>query len=200
MKILVVEDDYSSRRLLHRNLEEMGYAVDLAEDGDEAWKMHDHSPYRIIVSDWLMPGTDGLELCERVRQRPDTDYAYFILLTAHVSDVNNYYEAMERGVDDFLSKPLDRQVLAIRLRVAERILRDTSRIQSLENIVTICAYTKKVKLPDDDWQTIEEFIDQHLGLKLSHGIHPDYYDNVIMPELERIKASNHSASNKTSRG
>lgn len=187
MHILIAEDDSLSRKLLTTNLKEMGHTVDAAKDGEEAWEMYDRNPYRIIVSDWLMPNLDGLSFCERVRARPKTDYSYFILLTANVSDVKNYYEAMDRGVDDFLSKPLDRQELAIRLRVAHRILRDTSRIRSLENIVTMCAYTKKVKLPDEDWQTIEDFVDQHLGIKLSHGIHPDYYQQVIVPEMERLR-------------
>lgn len=174
------------------NLKEMGHTVDAASDGEEAWEMFNRSPYRLIVSDWLMPKMSGLDLCERVRERPNTDYTYFILLTANVSDVKNYYEAMDRGVDDFLSKPLDRQDLAIRLRVAQRIMKDTSRIKSLENILTICAYTKKVKLPDDDWQTIEEFMDQQLGLKLSHGIHPEYYEQVLIPQMAELKAQNQS--------
>lgn len=192
MHILIAEDDLLSRKLLATNLKEMGHTVDVASDGQEAWEMFDRSPYRVVVSDWLMPNLDGLEFCERVRERPDTDYAYFILLTANVSEVKNYYEAMDRGVDDFLSKPLDRQDLAIRLRVAQRILKDTSRIKSLENIVTMCAYTKKVKLPDEDWLTIEEFIDKQFGIKLSHGIHPDYYQDVILPEMQRLREENES--------
>ncbi len=134
-----------------------------------------------------MPSVDGLELCQKIRERPNTDYTYFILLTANVGEEKNYFEAMNRGVDDFLSKPLDRQQLTIRLRVAKRILKDTSRIKSLENIVTMCAYTKKIKMEDEDWQNIESFIETHLGIKLSHGINPDYYQQVIVPEIERLK-------------
>jgi phosphoserine phosphatase RsbU/P len=190
MHILIAEDDFLSRKLLQTNLRDMGHTVDVAENGDQAWEMYDNNPYRVVVSDWLMPGLDGLEFCKKVRNRPNTEYAYFILLTANVSDENNYYEAMESGVDDFLSKPLNRNELGIRLRVAQRILKDTSRIKSLENVLTICAYTKKVKLADDDWLTIEEFIDSSLGLKMTHGISPDYYNNVILPEMEKLRSEN----------
>lgn len=187
MNILIAEDDLISRKLLQTNLEQMGYQVTAAADGQEAWDLFDRVPYRIIVSDWLMPSVDGLELCQKIRERPNTDYTYFILLTANVGEEKNYFEAMNRGVDDFLSKPLDRQQLTIRLRVAKRILKDTSRIKSLENIVTMCAYTKKIKMEDEDWQNIESFIETHLGIKLSHGINPDYYQQVIVPEIERLK-------------
>jgi len=176
-----------SRKLLKTNLEDMGNTVDAAENGQDAWEMFDRSPYRVVVSDWLMPELSGLELCEKVRARLDTDYTYFILLTANVSEESSYYEAMDCGVDDFLSKPLDRSELTIRLRVAQRILRDTSRIKSLENIITMCTYTKKVKLPDEDWQTIEEFVDKYLGLNISHGIHPNYYKDVIQPQMEELR-------------
>ncbi len=187
MNILIAEDDLISRKLLQTNLEQMGYLVTASTDGQEAWDIFDRVPYRIVVSDWLMPSVNGLELCKKIRQRPDTDYTYFILLTANVGEEKNYFDAMESGVDDFLSKPLDRQQLAIRLRVAKRILKDTSRIKSLENIVTMCAYTKKIKMEEESWQNIEEFIEKYLGIKLSHGIHPDYYEQVIVPEIEKLK-------------
>ncbi len=187
MNILIAEDDLISRKLLQTNLEQMGYLVTASTDGQEAWDIFDRVPYRIVVSDWLMPSVNRLELCKKIRQRPDTDYTYFILLTANVGEEKNYFDAMESGVDDFLSKPLDRQQLAIRLRVAKRILKDTSRIKSLENIVTMCAYTKKIKMKEESWQNIEEFIEKYLGIKLSHGIHPDYYEQVIVPEIEKLK-------------
>jgi phosphoserine phosphatase RsbU/P len=144
-------------------------------------------PVRLVISVWLMPGIDGLELCRRIRQRPNTDYTYFILLTANVSDEQNYHTAMQQGVDDFLSKPMDRYQLNIRMRVAERIIKSTSRIKSLENILTICAYTKKINFPEEGWQTIEEFMDRHLGIKVSHGIEPNYYEKVIKPQLDQLK-------------
>jgi len=96
---------------------------------------------------------------------------------------------MEAGADDFLAKPLDRIELSVRLEVAQRILKATSRIQSLENVLTICAYTKKIKFPDDGWQTIEEFMRRHLGITLSHGIEPGYYENVLKPQIEQLKRS-----------
>ena len=188
MNVLIAEDDFISQKLLEANLSDMGYDVICANDGEEAWRIFDTTPTRIVVSDWLMPNCDGLEFCQRVRARENTDYTYFIMLTANVGQEENYFTAMDAGVDDFLSKPLDALQLKIRLRVAERILKSTSRIQSLENVLTICAYTKKINFPEEGWQTIEEFMDRHLGIQLSHGVAPDYYENVLKPEIEKLRA------------
>ncbi len=187
MNVLIAEDDFISRRLLETNLTDMGYTVATATDGEEAWRIYERTPFRLIVSDWLMPNCDGLEFCQRVRAKQNVDYTYFIMLTANVGQAENYFKAMDAGVDDFLSKPLDASQLQIRLRVAERILKSTSRIQSLENILTICAYTKKINFPDEGWQTIEEFMDRHLGIQLSHGVSPDYYEKVLKPEIEKLR-------------
>lgn len=186
-QILIAEDAPISMKLLRTNLEHLGYSIVEARDGEEAWHLFDAVPARIVVSDWLMPKMDGLELCRHIRARANTDYTYFIMLTANVGNPDNYLHAMDEGVDDFLGKPLDRNQLRIRLRVAERILQSTSRIHSLENVLTICAYTKKINFPAEGWQTIEEFMDRHLGIKLSHGVSPDHYEKFIKPELEKLK-------------
>ncbi|MCD8481730.1 MAG: response regulator [Verrucomicrobia bacterium] len=188
MQILIAEDDFISRKLLSNILTELGHSVTVASDGEEAWRMFQTTPTRIVVSDWLMPKMDGLGLLEKIRSHPKSDYTYFIMLTANVAMKESYYKAMDAGVDDFLAKPLDRVELIIRLRVAERILRATSRIESLENVLTICAYTKKINFPEEGWQTVEEFMRNHLGITLSHGIEPGYYENVIKPQLDQLKA------------
>jgi CheY-like chemotaxis protein len=155
--------------------------------------MYQRVPTRLVVSDWLMPKMDGIELIQRIRAANTTDYTYFIMLTANVGERENYRQAMDSGVDDFLAKPLDRLELVSRLRVAERILLASSRIRSLENVLTICAYTKKINFPDEGWQTIEEFMKNHLGISVSHGIEPKYYDEVILPQIEQLKTSGGSA-------
>jgi DNA-binding response OmpR family regulator len=187
MNILIAEDDFISRKLLINILEELGHEVTVASDGQEAWEAYRAQPMRMIITDWLMPRMDGLELVERVRENDLCDYTYIILLTANIGQRENYFKAMEAGVDDFLAKPLDRIELEIRLRVAERILRASSHIESLENVLTICAYTKKIKFPDEGWTTIEEFMRKRLGITLSHGIEPEYYERVIKPQLQQLK-------------
>jgi DNA-binding response OmpR family regulator len=187
MNILIAEDDFISRKLLTNVLKDLGHEVTAASDGEEAWRMYETCPTRIVISDWLMPRMDGLDLVRKIRSHPKSEYSYIIMLTANVGQRENYFRAMEAGADDFLAKPLDRIELSIRLEVAQRILKATSRIQSLENVLTICAYTKKINIPEEGWQTIEEFMRRHLGLTLSHGIEPDYYQTVLKPQIEQLK-------------
>jgi DNA-binding response OmpR family regulator len=188
MNILIAEDDFISRKLLINILEELGHVVTVAADGKEAWDSYQAQPTRLLITDWLMPQMDGLELVRKIRENDKSDYTYIILLTANIGQRENYYKAMQAGVDDFLAKPLDRLELEIRLQVAQRILKASSHIESLESVLTICAYTKKIKFPDEGWQTIEEFMRKHLGLTISHGIEPEYYDSVIKPQLEELKS------------
>lgn len=189
MNILIAEDDFISRKLLINILEELGHVVTVATDGQEALEAYRAQPSRLVITDWLMPRMDGLEFVKQIRGDDKSDYTYVILLTANIGQRENYYKAMKAGVDDFLSKPLDRLELEIRLQVAQRILKASSHIQSLESVLTICAYTKKINFPEEGWQTIEEFMRRHLGLTLSHGIEPEYYNRVIKPQLEDLKAS-----------
>lgn len=190
MNILIAEDDYISRKLLLNILQELNHDVTVATDGKEAWDIYKTQPFRLVITDWLMPRMDGLELVRKVREADVADYTYVVLLTANIGQRENYFKAMQAGVDDFLAKPLDRIELEIRLQVAQRILKASSHIKSLENVLTICAYTKKINFPDEGWQTIEDFMRNHLGLTLSHGIEPQYYDQVIKPQLEELKNRN----------
>jgi phosphoserine phosphatase RsbU/P len=178
-RILLAEDDPVSARILHAALSKFGYDPMIARDGLEAWEQFDREPARLIVSDWMMPGRDGLALCEKVRARPQTPYTYFILLTANHTSADNYELAAAAGVDDFLTKPLDREVIRMRLRVAERILRYTAEIRHLQEMIPICAYCRKVRDQDDYWDKVETYIQKKTGSTFSHGACPECYEKQV---------------------
>ena len=189
MKILAVEDDPVARAVLHQALLRLGHEVIEAKDGAEALRVMEKEPVRLIVSDWMMPELDGLGLCRAVRNRVDADYVYFILLTSQQADVDNQREAIEAGVDDFLTKPLDVQEIWMRLRVAERILRYATEVRQLEAFLPICGYCKKVRDDQNYWQQIESYINERTGTDFSHSVCPDCYQRVVIPELEKLRAS-----------
>jgi len=187
VKILAVEDDIVARKILVQALHRLGHDVIEAKDGHEALAHLEREPARVIVSDWIMPGIDGLELCRQVRARVNSEYVYFILLTSREADHANQREAIEAGVDDFLKKPLDLQELWMRLRVSERILRYATQVQQLEAFLPICSYCKKVRDDQNYWQQIEGYINARTGSEFSHSVCPDCYTRVIVPELEALK-------------
>lgn len=134
MRILLVEDDNLVRTILRDFLTEWGHEVVLARDGAEAWELHQEKPFAIILSDWVMPEMDGLELCRRIRAFPTEGYPYFILLTVK-SQRRDFLTAMSSGVDDFLSKPVDQEILKARLLVGQRIIRLESETKASKQIL-----------------------------------------------------------------
>jgi DNA-binding response OmpR family regulator len=159
-----------------------------ASDGEQALEILHKEPVRVVVSDWLMPKLDGLELCRRVRAQAGAEYTYFILLTGNEATAENQREAADAGVDDFLTKPLNLDELWNRLRVAERILRYATQVKQLEEMLPICSYCKKIRDDQNYWQQIEGYINERTGSEFSHSVCPDCYQRVVLPELESLKA------------
>lgn len=172
-RVLVAEDDPVGARVICALLGQLGYQYFVASNGADAWKEFDREPVRLVVSDWMMPEMNGLELCEKIRARSSTLYTYFILLTANHTSTENFALATNAGVDDFLTKPVDREALRMRLAVAERILKFTAEIRQLQELIPICAYCQRVRDENDYWQRVETYISQETGSKFSHGACPE---------------------------
>lgn len=122
MKVLVAEDERSTRLRITAYLEEWGYEVIEAADGAEAWEKFQQVDPGIIITDWLMPGMDGLDLIRKIRSDiADPTYHYIILLTAR-SEMKDVVEGLEAGADDFVSKPFDKDELRVRVQAGRRII------------------------------------------------------------------------------
>lgn len=121
MKVLIADDDDLALKILRRYLEQWGHEVVQAMNGAEAWDLFQKDEYPIVISDWMMPKMDGLELIRRIRSQESRAYVYTILITAR-TDKDDLVKGMEAGADDFVSKPFDRDELRVRLREGERII------------------------------------------------------------------------------
>jgi len=121
-RVLVVDDSRMQRRILGASLARWGYAVDEAASGTEALERLRARHFDFVISDWMMPGMNGPDLCRAFRQLPHEDYGYFILLTAK-SDKGEVALGLDAGADDFLAKPVSGPELQARMNAGERILR-----------------------------------------------------------------------------
>lgn len=122
MKVLIADDSPTMRRLLHSTLEEWGYEVVQAQDGEQALEIlsqEDAPP--IAILDWVMPKLTGPEVCARVRERKSRIYTYILLLTSKAQH-KDLIEGMGAGADDYIVKPFDRPEMEVRLRAGRRIV------------------------------------------------------------------------------
>jgi two-component system cell cycle response regulator len=121
MRILIADDDRLSLRLLEHTLQEWGHDVVSCVDGLEAWHRLVDAGVSLVITDWIMPGLDGLQLTGLIRERLASPYIYVILLTGE-DGRDGFLTAMDAGVDDYLTKPLDLAELRARLAVGRRVL------------------------------------------------------------------------------
>ncbi len=119
MKILVADDDMVSRLMLQAAVEGVGHECVVAEDGDQAWALFLECSPQVLITDRMMPGLDGLELCRRIRGQSGP-YTYLILATS-LAQREEVLRGMEAGADDYLTKPLDPFDLEARLVAAQRV-------------------------------------------------------------------------------
>ena len=129
MRILIAEDSQTQAVDLRRRLEAMGHEVVVTGDGLQAWKQLQARPERLVITDWMMPEMNGLELCRKIRAELTSRYVYIILLTAK-SHRHERLQGLNAGADDFLAKPIDSVELEIALKAAQRIISAQEALQA----------------------------------------------------------------------
>jgi two-component system chemotaxis response regulator CheY len=152
VKILIVEDEPISLRLLEITLRKWNYEIVATSDGKEAWEvLQSPEAPNLVISDWIMPDMDGLELCKRIREAERPGYTYLILLTAK-GKKEDLIQGLEAGADDYLIKPFDPEELRYRIKIGERIISLERRILQLANtdsltgVLTRRAFMEKLQV------------------------------------------------------
>ena len=120
--VLVVEDEDALSTLLQYNLDKEGYRVGLAQDGEEALMMVDEQAPDIVLLDWMLPKVSGVEVCRRLRSRPETRNLPIIMLTAR-GEESDRIRGLDTGADDYIVKPFSMTELTARMRAVLRRIR-----------------------------------------------------------------------------
>ena len=198
--VFIAEDEAVSRHLLQSALESWGFNTVVATDGDEAMRMVEEGNLpRLLILDWMMPGHDGPEICRKLRDLPNGNRYYILLLTARM-EKEDICAGLSAGADDYVTKPFHREELRARLAVGERIVRLQDKLQdrvvelekaldevhALRGLLPICSYCKRIREGDDYQQSVEEYLAQHNAAKFSHGVCPDCYDRYVAPGLDDL--------------
>jgi len=190
MKILIAEDDRISRRLLEMTLKRLEFEVVLTENGAQALEvLNGPEPPRLAILDWTMPEMDGVEVCRALRAQTRDKYTYILFLTAR-GQKKDLITALESGADDYLIKPFDPQELRARLAVGLRVLKLESalagkvmeleqamqHVKTLQGLLPICMYCKKIRDDKDSWERLEPYIERHSEAMFTHSVCSDCRD------------------------
>ena len=201
MKILIAEDDDSTRLVLYFALKKFGHEITQSKDGLEAWDIlkQPNAP-KLVILDWMMPGMDGITLCKKIRENQERERPPYVIILTSKSTPEDTLEALHAGADEFLIKPINSSELRARIEVGKRIidLQDSlkehiehlqdalDQVKTLQGFIAICSYCHKVRT-ETTWEKIENYIAEHADVTFSHGVCPDCIKNKMGPELEALK-------------
>ena len=200
MQVLVADDDPVALSLIGRSLRGAGYDVQLAADGIEAATTWLATRPQIVITDWSMPGMDGAALCALIRSTPSERYTYIVLVTAR-TQVAEVIEGLSAGADDYITKPFNPQELLLRVGVGRRLValetalsarvtqlqQALAQVHTLEGLLPICAYCKKIRDVGGYWGEIEAYVEQHTDATFTHGLCPTCMRDRVLPELEELR-------------
>ena len=210
MKILIAEDDPSSKLLLQTTLEMWEFEVISTTDGKQAWDaLQESDPPSIAILDWMMPELDGLEVCRKVREINRLPPIYTILLTAK-GNKEDIVSGFNAGADDYMVKPFNREELRARVTVGVRVVKlqeeltqrvreleeALSKVKLLQGLIPICSYCKKIRDDKNYWQQVEAYIVRHSEARFSHSVCPECYTNHVEPQLKKLKMKQQSSLSK----
>jgi phosphoserine phosphatase RsbU/P len=184
MRILIAEDDSTSRFMLAKVLKNWAYEVVSTVNGLEAWQeLKKEDAPKLVLLDWMMPEMDGVEVCKNVRSLSDPNPPYIILLTA-LGKKTDIIEGLDAGANDYVCKPFDNEELKARLNVGRRYVElqqklvdrineleeAAKHIQTLQGILPICMHCHKIRSDSDAWEKIDDYLEKNTNAEISHGL------------------------------
>jgi len=187
--VLIVEDEQDIIDIVRFSLMRAGFTVRQATTGLDAFAEVAIQLPDVVILDRMLPGMDGIEICRRLRNNPETSLLPIVMLTARSSD-EDVIDGLEAGADDYLTKPFHPIVLAERLKaILRRITRDdlATELAGREDCpgkpVTVCSSCRRIQDPNGCWHSMESFFNKWHEFGFTNGICRDCNNNTVEPAL-----------------
>src|SRR5436190_10338442 len=199
MQVLIAEDDRVTGEILARTLQRWNYTTTVVGNGTQAWEhLRATDAPTLAILDWMMPGMDGPDVCQRVRAELPLANMYLLLVTARETR-GDIIAGLTAGADDYIVKPFDPgelrarvavgiRVLSLQQKLAERVAEletALSNVKQLRGLLPICSYCKRIRGDDQYWQQVEGYISEHSDAQFSHGICPSCFE-ALAAELDDV--------------
>lgn len=183
-RVLIVEDDPLSQALLMSALKKEGYQYAVANNGQEAVDLYSQEFFPIIITDWIMPEMDGLELCRLIRSMKLDRYIYIIVLTGQKTKAH-LVQGLEAGADEYIVKPMNPAELRVRLKGACRILDlESSLKKSMSEIRELSIHDRLT----GSFNRV--YMDQQLSQEIMRSARYHHSLSILMCDLDHFKAIN----------
>ena len=182
--ILIAEDNPVSRMLLEKTLIKAGYEVATVTNGREALESFSEKFFPIVLTDWMMPQMDGLQLCRAIRKNVSTGYVFIFILTARDS-IDDMVAGLEAGADDYLTKPFKRAELIARLKTATRVLELEKSLKDANEEITILSITDTLTGCYN-----RTFMDEQLPKEIKRAIRYNHPISLVMVDIDHFKQVN----------
>ena len=182
--VLVVDDDPDILFATARIVKKAGYTVIKASSATECQEVIRENLPDLILLDVVLPDMEGIDLCKKIKNDPDYNGIYIILLSGKRTSSDEQSEGLDTGADGYIARPVSNRELTARVNAMVRILsaereRDRliielqeaqSKIKTLSGMLPICAYCKKIRDDKGYWNRLETYIKEHSEAEFSHSI------------------------------
>lgn len=168
MKIVLADDDPVTITGCSGILRSYNHEVISCTNGNDALiRIVSIAEPCLAILDWLMPGMTGIEVCQELRQTFLRIDVYIVLLTAK-KERDNLLVALRSGVNDYITKPFDPKEFEARVLIASNILQLYREIRTLQNMLPMCAWCKRVRKDQQIWQSMEHYFQNSYDVKFTH--------------------------------
>ncbi|MCP4666532.1 MAG: diguanylate cyclase [Deltaproteobacteria bacterium] len=182
--ILLAEDDLFYREFVGDTLSEAGYEFMAVENGREALELFDEEFFPIVLTDWMMPEMDGLELCRAIRKRDYPGYVYIIILTV-LDSSDDIVTGLKSGADDYLTKPFDGAELIARLNTGKRVVELERALRKANEEIRLLSITDPLTGSYN-----RGFLDDHLPKEIKRAKRFHHPLSIVLCDIDHFKKVN----------